>query len=419
MRKASAIFRRSRTRGDGSTYRERNWTLRYRDGAGRVRTEAAFASKAKSRALLADRLRQAGDGVVDFYDPRAQRRRQPMAEHLDDFANAMDAASRAHRQAVVSMVRRGLAAMGIGYPGELTRRKLRAYLVQMVEGPAGERRAYATRNYVLQAFRRFVRWGIKERLWAVDATADIAMLRVKHDPGYGARRRRALTVEEFNRLCDAAERRPVENWVRIHTNSPMRTRLRMRLIGQERATLYRVAATTGLRKSELRALCWGDVALRGELPYLIVRVATSKAGREDVPLPLLPATADALRRWRRGWAERNMRPPRNLEPVFECVSKNFTKLLRKDAAFATPPIPVLTRDGKLDLHALRTTFCTAMARAGVPLAHAQAMMRHADPRMTVEVYTRVLTEDKLAAARRLGAYMSPSPGSARAADGGA
>jgi hypothetical protein len=51
-------------------------------------------------------------------------------------------------------------------------------------------------------------------------------------------------------------------------------------------------------------------------------------------------------------------------------------------------IPKLDPRGRvLDVHSLRTTFGTHLALAGVPLTTAQKLMRHADPKLTANVYT--------------------------------
>ena len=42
---------------------------------------------------------------------------------------------------------------------------------------------------------------------------------------------------------------------------------------------------------------------------------------------------------------------------------------------------------KVDFHALRNTFTTKLARAGVPQRLVQELMRHSDPRLTAMVYT--------------------------------
>ena len=42
---------------------------------------------------------------------------------------------------------------------------------------------------------------------------------------------------------------------------------------------------------------------------------------------------------------------------------------------------------RVDLHALRQTFCTVMHRKGVSMRVAQELMRYSDSRLTGEVYT--------------------------------
>src|SRR5260370_6398450 len=55
----------------------------------------------------------------------------------------------------------------------------------------------------------------------------------------------------------------------------------------------------------------------------------------------------------------------------------------------------------LRFHDLRGTTATLLARAGVPLVVAQRMLRHADPRLTANVYTRVDLADLRAGVARL------------------
>ncbi len=46
-----------------------------------------------------------------------------------------------------------------------------------------------------------------------------------------------------------------------------------------------------------------------------------------------------------------------------------------------------------DLHSLRHTFATLLARAGVPLSKTQELLGHSDPKLTAAFYTHLRAED--------------------------
>ena len=50
--------------------------------------------------------------------------------------------------------------------------------------------------------------------------------------------------------------------------------------------------------------------------------------------------------------------------------------------------PINEKGERVDLHALRTTFCTHVSNSGVPLVQAVQLMRHNDSRQTAETYYR-------------------------------
>ena len=52
-----------------------------------------------------------------------------------------------------------------------------------------------------------------------------------------------------------------------------------------------------------------------------------------------------------------------------------------------------TTGEKLDIHALRHTCASRLARAGVDLNRAQRLLGHSDPKLTAQVYTHVDAED--------------------------
>jgi len=68
-----------------------------------------------------------------------------------------------------------------------------------------------------------------------------------------------------------------------------------------------------------------------------------------------------------------------------------TKGLRRDLKQAG--LPYTSDAGTLDLHALRATYATLLARAGVSLAQTQRLMRHSTPALTARTYLKLRIED--------------------------
>jgi integrase len=57
----------------------------------------------------------------------------------------------------------------------------------------------------------------------------------------------------------------------------------------------------------------------------------------------------------------------------------------------------------VDLHALRVTYATLLGRAGVSLVQAQKLMRHSDPKLTANIYTRLQMDDAREAVAKIDA----------------
>jgi site-specific recombinase XerD len=68
-------------------------------------------------------------------------------------------------------------------------------------------------------------------------------------------------------------------------------------------------------------------------------------------------------------------------------------------------------DGRvIDLHALRVSFITHLALGGVPLAVAQKLARHSDPRLTSNAYTSLSLAELHRAVQALPATGTTPPG---------
>ncbi|WP_428390135.1 tyrosine-type recombinase/integrase [Mucisphaera sp.] len=173
-----------------------------------------------------------------------------------------------------------------------------------------------------------------------------------------------------------------------------------------REAWYLAAALAGLRKGDLQRLTWADIDF--EQGTLTVR--GGKARREDT-LPLHPRLAAALKA---------LQPERRLslrglgaERVFRQTVTDRTRMNDFYRAGLAERVVVCDEQGQperigkgrhrrdktrlqlkadeqgrvADLHALRTTLGTNLARAGVSPQVAQKIMRHSDYRTTLSHYT--------------------------------
>ena len=152
---------------------------------------------------------------------------------------------------------------------------------------------------------------------------------------------------------------------------------RLLTISGHRSTAYLLAATTGLRRGEIKALVWEDVTLDAPKPFLTVRASTTK-NRRSATIPLVESLASALRQLK-------ARKQAESGPVFR-PGVPTTKMLVKDLQAAG--IAEFDALGlRIDFHALRHTCSTLFAQFGVSQRVAMELMRHSDPRLTAKTYT--------------------------------
>jgi integrase len=261
------------------------------------------------------------------------------------------------------------------------------------------------------------------------------------------RQRRALTGDELRRLLTVARLRPVAQFGRpvVKRDAPVpgkpratwhradltfdtvvaaaergRTRLRPDVVerldrdGRERALLYAVLVTTGLRKGELAALTVADVLLDDEQPVVVLPGADAKNGQRAT-LPLRADVAAELRAWVDEKAEAVCRqrvgvagvtlPPAD-EPLFDVPAK-LVRILDRDLAAAG--IPKRDERGRtVDVHAMRGTFATHLAAAGVSVVTLKTLMRHARIETTLKHYADPALLDVAGAVEMLPSMSSAS-----------
>jgi integrase/recombinase XerD len=222
------------------------------------------------------------------------------------------------------------------------------------KGPKGAIRpaSQQTKNHYLTVMKTFCHWAL-----ATGKLPNCRLLFLKRGKVTDAVQRRAATKAELAKIIKSAEQGGEV----------------CDLSDADRAMLYRVATGTGFRAGELADLHAHHFKLTAKPPFILLPSKSAK-NREETPQPITDALAKLLRPYLRG-IEGTVWPGG--------WSETAAEMLRVDLAAAG--IPFETRDGVLDFHALRTSFITNLARAGVHPKIAQ----HSDINLTMPVYTKM------------------------------
>ena len=159
-----------------------------------------------------------------------------------------------------------------------------------------------------------------------------------------------------------------------------------------------LAGSTGLRRSELIALTWNDID-----PLLVqVNVLRScvrnhfgdtKTEASRRPVPLHSSVVECLNEWRK-----ESRHIGNDDFLFPSNRKEGKQPITPDMVLKKVIRPALVRAkiiGKvIGWHSFRHSLATNLRAAGADLKTAQELLRHANSRITLDIYTRAISETK-------------------------
>jgi integrase/recombinase XerD len=373
------------------TVQSPRWRGYYKDHAGNDCEVTLFEDRDASWRRLLEITRRERDIRAGNLSPAAARREgKTLTALLNEWEQAIRDGGSSDKQAAQSRRRVDATceAAGVIRPADLTPGIVATALagfrragVPRLEGNRQRPKPLSARtsNHFLRACKAFTGWATDAGYLEADPLARAAGIPVD---GRATFTRRALTVAELEQLMDATARRPA----------------RCSLAGPDRAMVYYVAFYTGFRLNELAVLRPEDFRVDGGSPCVVLSAKSTKNKKEA--RQYLPAhVADRLTAYLAG---------KGGGPVWGHARNFFGGLkaagvLRRDLAAAG--IPFETADGRVDFHAIRASYITALAVAGVPLAHAQKMARHSDPRLTSNVYSRLTDADLAGAAAKL-----PPPG---------
>ena len=180
-------------------------------------------------------------------------------------------------------------------------------------------------------------------------------------------------------------------------------------------TLVLLDAATGLRASELLALRWEDVDFKA-LELSVTRsiwhqiVGNCKTEASVKPVPLDSYMAEDLLRWRR------ISPyPMPGDWVFASPTKRGKQPYWPDNLMKRYIRPTARKAGihkRIGWHTFRHTFGTLLKANGEDVKTVQELLRHANSRITLEVYTQAVTSLKRAAQSKVVRMMLPNVGTA-------
>ena len=181
------------------------------------------------------------------------------------------------------------------------------------------------------------------------------------------------------------------------------------LTGMYRIMVF-VAATTGLRVSELLALRWQDCNFEAGEIHLsrgIVRqretMMKTEASRK--PVPLDAGLADVLMQWRTQCAYNQPS-----DYLFASPEKGGKQPIWPNSAMDRHIRPAAIRAGigkRVGWHVFRHSFGTLVKSQGADVATTQALMRHANVSVTMDRYVQAITPAKRSAQRGIVSLLDP------------
>jgi integrase len=291
---------------------------------------------------LREIVQQEEDERAGFIRPRREREaiRRPLLEHIEAFIAERYAIGRDEKYVRELKKKLLVLATEISWKflGDVTSESFCAWRRRQNKSPK-------TLNEYLGAIGALLNW--LEPVIGANPLRFVERMQTAVEP---KRKRRAFTVDELRRLIVA---------------------------GGERGIIYLVAASTGIRRGELRSLEWRDVVLDMAQPFIFVRKSIAK-NHKEARQPLPAYVASELGKLR----------PRDFKPNERVFKRGMPDMDTFRGDLSRASIEYIDSEGRFaDFHALRMTFSTLLALVGVTERIRMELNRHSDPKLTAHTYT--------------------------------
>jgi integrase len=374
-----------------------HWVLDYRDSAGVRRREALSTDKRVAERRRIEVIRQRDLELAGLGAQEGQS--MPLTELRDQYLSDLEArvGSKQLRSRTDSLTR-VLAAVAATRVRDLRVADLMAFQRErLAQGVA-----HRTVNIDTGALSAMLNWGVSAQLIAENPLRTLKPLPTSER--HQRRVRRALTEDEVERLLGAAHADDAECAARVAATRTIEVHGRGAEYAQRtrsgrvpQAPLWRALLQTGARWGELTSATWLD--LDADRLALTLRAATTKSGRARV-IPVTAALVDELLNLRSVHQRVRMRLAQPADRMFLSPDgadwASYTTNARRLLGRLLDRAGIARHDALgrvIDIHALRHTAATSMARRNVPLVVAQRVLGHADPKLTARVYTHLDVDD--------------------------
>jgi integrase len=178
----------------------------------------------------------------------------------------------------------------------------------------------------------------------------------------------------------------------------------------EQILMVILVVTTGLRRSELFALKWRDVdfstlLLDVQRSIYLGKIGHCKTEASRKPVPVYERVAADLWLWRETSTYRQMD-----DWIFASPHTDGRQPFWPDAVLQKVIRPAALRAGinkVIGWHTFRHTYSTLLIANGENVKVVQELMRHANSKCTLEIYTQARIEQKRKAQQRLAEAIFP------------
>jgi integrase len=358
------------------------WTAKFTDETGKVRcVPTKTTNREVAEKMLAqfqkdvDRIRT---GVTTREElDRAQFHQTPLSDMLEQYRTKMvaDGTSTPHIENSLQKIRSMFSYCEIDSLAKIRREAVERWIANEINI---KQRASGTINAYLKTVNAFVQYLVDIDVLPKHPLKQVRKLNVELDR---RKQRRAMTKEEVERLLTATLSGKAKKVGRP----------------DERVLVYQLLLGTGLRSTELSLLTPSQIDF--DRCMLRIEAAKTKNRKADI-LPLRPDLVQSLKK------RMAMLGIKAHERFFHHTQCNLLEAFYADLKAAG--IARIDSAGRcIDVHSLRKTFGTMLARAGVPLTTTQRLMRHSTPLLTAKLYIDVEGGDMKQALGQLPVFSVP------------